>query len=83
MFRPIRDPRGKKQRKPNLIRPEDKIAIKDKFLDSGARSKEGKRHPQTRTPTLRERERERSETQNHASLKLTFLFSALKKATKW
>ena len=48
-----------KQKKPNLIRPEDKNAEKDKFIDSGTRSKEGRRHPQTRTPSLRERERER------------------------
>ena len=57
IFQPIRDLRGKKQRKPNLIRSKDKNAIKDKFLDSGVRSKEGKRHLQTRTPALRERER--------------------------
>ena len=80
----------KKQRKPNLIQLEDKNAKKDKFLDSGARSKEGRQHPLTKTPTLREREREkererereRVETQNHASPTLTFLFSALKEATK-
>ena len=35
IFQPIRDLRGKKQRKPNLIRSEEKNDIKDKFLDSG------------------------------------------------
>ena len=29
------DLHSKKQRKPNLIRSEDKNAVKDKFLDSG------------------------------------------------
>ena len=57
-----------------------KNAIKDKFLNSEARSKEGRRHPQTRTPTLRERKR--GKTRNHTSPILTFLFSTLKETTK-
>ena len=43
IFRPIRDFRGEKQRKPNLILSEEKNDIKDKCLDSGNRSKEGRR----------------------------------------
>ena len=56
----MRDLCSKKQRKPNLIQPEDKNTIKDKFLDSIARSKEGKWHPQTRTPALIESDRRNS-----------------------
>ena len=66
LFRPIHDLRGKKKkqktRKPNLIRSEEKNDIKDKFLDSGARSKEGRRQEQTRNSSS---EKERGEITHH------------------
>ena len=75
IFRPIRDLYGKKQRKPNLIRSEEKNDIKDKFPDSGHVSKEGRRHQQTQNSNWeREREREREterERQREAKLKTT------------
>ena len=64
-----------------LIRSKEKNDIKDKFLDSGARSKESRRHQQTWNFSS-EQERERREIRNHASPTLIFLFFALKEATK-
>ena len=78
IFRQIRDLLGKKQRRPNLIRSEDKNTIKDKFLDSG----KIKRRKTTPADKNFSSEREGGETRNHASPILTFLFSALKEVAK-
>ena len=82
IFRQIRDLRGKKKkkknRKPNLIRSEEKNDIKDEFLDSGNRSKGVRRRSADQNSN---RDNDRGETRNQASPTLTFLFSALKEAT--
>ena len=63
-----------KQRKPNLIRLEEKNDIKDKFLDSGTDQKKADDTNRLRTPTEREREREtdrQTETETEAKLETT------------
>ena len=55
------------QRKPNLIQSEEKNNVKDKFLDSGLRSKENRRHQQTQNSNWKtERQTEvKLETTHH------------------
>ena len=65
-----------------MIRSEEKNDRKDKFLGSGNRSKEGRRHQHTQNSNSdTHTQTDKGETRNYASPTLTLLFSVLKETT--